>query len=141
MMEYPLCLAGLGLAGVLLSVVAVVIGGCIGDLIGGCIVLSVGVVNTILNSLPVCIGFIGVYAEVTTEVLIGLCIVFYILVLPNICGLGCISFGLMGDKADGTYSRIYFISLIIIYLAEMIVSGVYLADILNRKDEYTLVME
>ena len=50
MMEYPLSLAGLGLGGVLLSVVAVVISlTCYKDLMGGCIVLSVGVVNTILN--------------------------------------------------------------------------------------------
>ena len=123
----------LGLLAMLLSIVAA----CLGPLfpMGRCdfcvespILIMIGVVNTILSIFPASIGFIGVYADKRTNLFGILSIVFYILTLPNMGALGWVSIIYEGTM-EGDIARAYMYILIIIYLAEVMISAICLYKI------------
>ena len=61
-------LIGLGLFGMVLSIIVICLSLMFGSLYGGFILIMVGVVNTILHGFPLSLGLVGVYAEMSKNV-------------------------------------------------------------------------
>ena len=131
-------LIGLGLFGMVLSIIVVFLSLMIGSLYGGLILIMIGIVNTILHIFPLSLGLVGVYAEVKKDVFCSISGIFYCIALPNTVALGFMAFiGLMGFEMEGIMARVYFIILIIFYLVEIIISGIcisYLCKINSRSN-------
>ena len=119
-------LTGFGLLGMLFGIVTVCLSLRIPEApdyahgyIGRVMVILVGIVNTILNILPVSIGLIGVYVEESTKLLLGFSIIFYIFAIPNACALGWFAIRIgSGNNSTGKIARAFFLILIFIYLVE-----------------------
>ena len=130
-------LIGLGLFGMVLSIIVICLSLMFGSLYGGFILIMVGLVNTILHGFPLSLGLVGVYAEMKKDMFCSISAFFYCIALPNMCALGFISIGLMGEEMEGIMARVYYIILIIIYLVEIIISGIcisYLCKIESRSN-------
>ena len=131
-------LIGLGLFGMVLSIVAVFLSLMIGSLYGGFILIMIGIVNTILHGFPLSLGLVGVYAEMKKDMFCSISAFFYCIALPNICALGFMAFApMMGFEMEGIIARVYFVILTIFYLVEIIISGIcisYLCKINSRSN-------
>ena len=113
--------------------------------------MAAGIVNALLSILPIIIGFIGVYVNKSTKLFGGFSICFYIIVIPNMGGLAFISHDIQFAVRDDNIELgvVYFCTLIIIYMLEIIISAVCMYKMkftccgktIDEDDERTLEME
>ena len=120
----------LGLCGGLLSLTA----SCLGPAypedphcdiwcgVEGGILVFIGIYNFILSILPVTMGLVGIFAEKRIMLFWGLAILFSILALPDIVGLGLVSIFYGGRHLEGTLAIAFCCILMMMCMVEMILT-------------------